>query len=297
MLTLAGLLFFLESLQPGTLPSQWRPSGPNCPDTSAWQVHEYNANLYILRESGCKHYEKPFLYLIFGEKRALLQDTGAGQSGIDTLIPSLLDQWAKRNNREKAPPLLVIHSHGHSDHTAGDQKLAALPAVTLIPARADAIETALKMPGWPTQLGTIDLGGRVLDAIPIPGHDPASLALYDRQTGLLFTGDTLYPGRLYVRDFPAFVASVDRLVEFTRTRPVAHILGTHIEQSRTPFVDYKVGTVHQPGEAPLELASGDLFELQAALAAMNGKPRKVSLARFTIVPVIALPEPVKRLPH
>jgi len=31
-----------------------------------WQVHEYNADFYIIRESGCTHYEKPFIYLIFG---------------------------------------------------------------------------------------------------------------------------------------------------------------------------------------------------------------------------------------
>ena len=44
----------------------------------------------------------------------------------------------------------------------------------------------------------------------------ASIALYDRRTGLLLTGDTLYPGRLYVRDGPAFAASIQRLVAFTR---------------------------------------------------------------------------------
>ena len=34
--------------------------------------------------------------------------------------------------------------------------------------------------------------------IPIPGHDVASIALYDRVTGNFMTGDSLYPGRLYV---------------------------------------------------------------------------------------------------
>jgi hypothetical protein len=43
------------------------------------QVHEYNDNFYILRESGCINYEMPFLYLIFGDRKALLEDTGAGQ--------------------------------------------------------------------------------------------------------------------------------------------------------------------------------------------------------------------------
>lgn len=276
-------------LETGSLPRQWRPAGPNCLEVPDWQIHEYNPDLFILRESGCTHYEKPFLYLFFGQDRALLQDTGAGDPDIDRVIPRLLAQWAKRNNRPAPPPLLVVHSHSHGDHTAGDQKLAALPGVTVIPAKPEAIEKAIGATNWPSNPGSIDLGGRVLDAIPIPGHDSADLALYDRRTGILFTGDTLYPGRLYIRDFAAYTASIGRLVEFTATRPVAHILGTHIEQSRTPFADYKVRTVYQPDEAVLELAKGDLLELHAALLAQQGKPRRLALARFTIFPRVALP--------
>ncbi|MFN0103195.1 MAG: MBL fold metallo-hydrolase [Bryobacteraceae bacterium] len=289
MNTLIGILLLADTIQTGALPRQWRPSGPNCAEVPDWQVHEYNPNFYIIRESGCTNYEKPFLYLIFGENRALLQDTGAGETDIDRLIPRLLAQWAVRNKRAAPPPLLVIHSHSHGDHTSGDQKLAALPGVTVIPARPEAIEKAINLQNWPQQIGTIDLGGRVLDAIPIPGHDTADLALYDRQTGLLLTGDTLYPGRLYVRNFPAYVESINRLVTFTNSRPVAHILGTHIEQSRTPFVDYKVRTVYQPDEAVLELSRGDLLELQAALSAMQGKPQRRELSRFTIFPRVVLP--------
>ncbi|MBL8236030.1 MAG: MBL fold metallo-hydrolase [Bryobacterales bacterium] len=288
MNTLIGLLLAIEGLQTGTLPRQWRPSGPNCAEVPAWQVHEYNANLYIIRESGCTNYEKPFLFLFFGEKRALLQDTGAGMTDVDRLIPELLAQWAKRANRP-VPPLLVVHSHSHSDHTSGDKKLAALHNTTVIPAKPEAIEAAFQMPGWPQKLGEIDLGGRILDAIPIPGHDTADLALYDRLTGLLLTGDTLYPGRLYIRDFPAYVESIDRLVKFTKSWPVAHILGTHIEQSRTPFTDYKIRTVYQPDETVLELTRGDLLELQSELAAMAGKPRRRELSRFTIFPRVSLP--------
>jgi glyoxylase-like metal-dependent hydrolase (beta-lactamase superfamily II) len=285
---LIGILLALESLQTGSLPRQWRASGPNCTEVPDWQVHEYNANLFILRQSGCTNYEKPFLYLFFGESRALLQDTGAGTTDIDRVIPRLLAQWASRNNRP-VPPLLVIHSHSHGDHTSGDKQLAALPNVTVIPAVPEAIASALNLSAWPTQPGTIDLGGRILDAIPIPGHDTADLALYDRLTGILFTGDTLYPGRLYIRNFPAYVDSINRLVQFTASRPVAHILGTHIEQSRTPFADYKVRTVYQPDEAVLELSRGDLLELQAALASMEGKPRRLPLSRFTISPRVSLP--------
>ena len=67
------------------------------------------------------------------------------------------------------------------------------------------------IPSWPDGFGKIDLGGRVIDVFPIPGHDVLSLAYYDRQTGILDAGDSLYPGRLYVKDFPAFVASTERM--------------------------------------------------------------------------------------
>jgi glyoxylase-like metal-dependent hydrolase (beta-lactamase superfamily II) len=278
-------------VEPGTLPRQWRVSGPDCVEVPDWQVHAYNANLYILRESGCTNYEKPFLYLFFGQDRALLQDTGAGDTDVDRVVAKLIADWSKKNGRTSPLPLLVVHSHSHGDHTSGDAKLAKLPNTTVVVAKTEAIEKELGVtPGtWPEWSSTIDLGGgRVLDAFPIPGHDVASLALYDRKTGLLLTGDTVYPGRLYVRDFPAFAKSIPRLCTFTQTRPVAHVLGTHIEQSRTPFTDYKVRTVHQPDEAVLELSRGDLLELNEALTAMGTTPKRQALAKFTITPLIRM---------
>src|SRR5579859_1447978 len=69
----------------GVLPQAWRTGGPKCMEAPDWQIHEYNSDFYILRESGCTHYEKPFLYMIFGGDKALLLDTGAGQ--VDTRTP------------------------------------------------------------------------------------------------------------------------------------------------------------------------------------------------------------------
>jgi glyoxylase-like metal-dependent hydrolase (beta-lactamase superfamily II) len=83
-------------------------------------VHEYNPNFFILRQSGCIHYEKPFLYLIFGRDKALLEDTGAGQIDTASIVTNLVAKWAKRNNKTGPVPLIVVHSHSHGDHTAGD---------------------------------------------------------------------------------------------------------------------------------------------------------------------------------
>jgi hydroxyacylglutathione hydrolase len=290
LLIVAAAPAMSQSLQTGILPREWRTGGPNCLTIPDWQVHEYNPDLYILRESGCSHYEKPFLYLIFGKEKALLQDTGAGKTEVQLVVKRLIDQRAAA--RKEAPvPLLVVHSHSHGDHTSGDAKFASLPNTTVIPAQVDGTKKAIGITNWPEELGRIDLGGRVLNAIPIPGHDVVDLALYDAQTGLLFTGDTVYPGRLYVRDFPQYIASIGRLVEFTRDKPVAHILGTHIEQSRTPFVDYKVETRYQPDEHALELTRGDLLELHAALLRIKDAPVTLPLANLTITPRRPAPQP------
>jgi glyoxylase-like metal-dependent hydrolase (beta-lactamase superfamily II) len=273
-------------IEPGVLPDRWNVSGPKCMEMPAWQVHEYNPNFFILRQSGCIHYEKPFLYLIFGRDKALLEDTGAGQIDTAPFVMDLVAKWAKRNNKTAPVPLLVLHSHSHGDHTAGDAGFANLPNVQLVKANVPELQKAFGIKNWPTDIVPIDLGARTVDLIPIPGHDVAGIALYDRQTGILLTGDSFYPGRLYVGDaeFPAFVASHQRMVTFTKDKPVAHILGTHIEQTRTPFVDYPRGTVYQPDEHVLELTRGVLLELNETLTGLNGKLQRVALRDVILSP-------------
>ena len=272
-------------LEPGQLPATWLTCGPNPVSVPDWQVHEYNDNFYILRESGCTNYEKPFLYLIFGDKKALLEDTGAGPGKVQTapIVMDLLDKWAKKTNHAPVQ-LLVVHSHGHGDHTAGDKQFQAIPEVEFIPPTAEAMQKLAGITNWPTDPGTIDLGGRILDVIAIPGHHAASIALYDRKTGNLLTGDSLYPGRLYVSDFDAYVASAKRLADFARTHLIAHVLGTHIEQSATPYLDYPVRTTYQPNEHRLELTRANVLELEAGFESMHGKPEKLALPEFTIQP-------------
>lgn len=275
----------VPTIETGVLPATWLVAGPNCLEVPDWQIHEYNASFYILRESGCTNYEKPFLYLIFGRDKALLVDTGAGQT-VDTAatVQKLIAKWQKRNQHPDPIALVVAHSHGHGDHVSGDKGFDGMANVTLVAANPEAEQKAFGIAKWPEDPGSIDLGDRIIDVLAIPGHQPAHLAYYDRKTAILLTGDHLYPGRLYVSDFPAYLASTRRLVDFTATRPVAHILGCHVEQSSTPFVDYPVGTVYQPHEHPLELSRGNLLELMAGLENMKDQPKKLALRDITIAP-------------
>jgi hydroxyacylglutathione hydrolase len=275
-------------IEKGVLPASWATGGPNCLEQPAWEIHEYNPTFYILRESGCTHYEKPFLYLIFGRDRALLTDTGAGESDAAAVTGKLIAKWLERNKRTSIA-LVVTHTHAHGDHVAGDKGFAGLPNVTLIAPTVEAEQKAYGIAKWPEQPGQIDLGDRVIDVLAIPGHEKSHLAYYDRRTGILLMGDHLYPGRLYVTDFPAYLASTRRVVEFTEGKPVTHILGNHIEQSSTPYVDYVVGTKYQPQEHSLELGRSHLLELLNGLEQQHGQPKRVLYRDFTIDPKPASP--------
>jgi glyoxylase-like metal-dependent hydrolase (beta-lactamase superfamily II) len=147
------------------------------------------------------------------------------------------------------------------------------------------VQSFFGITNWPTQIVQYDLGGRILDVIPIPGHLGACIALYDRKTKLLFTGDTLYPGRLYVADFNAYQASVQRLVDFTEKNDVSYVLGTHIEMQNVPGQQFTLGSTSHPNEHVLQLRRSHLVELLNGVLGMHGEPRVESHDDFVIVPV------------
>jgi glyoxylase-like metal-dependent hydrolase (beta-lactamase superfamily II) len=230
------------------------------------------------------------VFLFFGAERALLLDSGSRNGHIGVQIDLTVHRWLRRNRRSSIP-LTVVHTHGHGDHVAGDEELRALSdpgmPVTVIPATVEANKTFYGMSRWPDEAGKVDLGGRILDAIAIPGHHAAGVALYDRQTGLLFTGDSVYPGRLYIQDLPAYQDSNRRLLRFTEDKVVTHILGNHIEQRRLPFADYPVGTLYQPEEHELALPRSVLWEIDAGIQSMRGRPQRLVFRDFSLVPAAA----------
>ena len=66
-----------QRIHDGVLPTRMFAGGSVCTGTPSLKVHAYNANTFILRQPACTNYEKRFLYLLFGWRRALLRDTAA----------------------------------------------------------------------------------------------------------------------------------------------------------------------------------------------------------------------------
>lgn len=251
----------------------------------AFQVQSIDAETFVIRQSVRTNFEAPFLYLLFGHDRALLLDSGAGGTPVRPTVDAIIDAWSVRHGGRRIP-LVVAHSHGHGDHHQGDIEFAARPDTVIVGLGAPAVAAFFGIANWPTDIGKFDLGGRMLEIIPTPGHEPAHVMVLDAANRLLLTGDSLYPGRLYVPidRFAAFRDSIDRVVTATRDRGVRHLLGAHVEMRRTPGEDYAQAATSHPDEHPLELPYARLLELQSALHAQTGEPVRETHADFIIVP-------------
>lgn len=127
-------------------------------------------------------------FLIVGQQRALLLDTGAEACDLMGMI------------REITPlPLVVLNTHGDGDHTANNNQFRDIHAhpdefATIRRFRPDLTSTLHPI----TALSAFDLGDRVLHVIETPGHTPGSICLLDRKNRILFSGDTLSYGPVFL---------------------------------------------------------------------------------------------------
>lgn len=293
--TLLVLSFFLiSSCKPSVdktidLNAQhWIHGSENCEDNidPPIQVIKYNSTTYILRQNKCTNYEAPFMFLFFGDDKALLMDTGAtAEADIFPLyktVNKLINDWAEKHG---AVYLVVAHTHKHGDHYAADGQFIGKPNTTVIGLDVEDLTTFFNISNWPEDIVIFDLGNRLMKIIPIPGHEASSIAVYDTATKILLTGDTFYPGRLYVKDWNTFKQSIKRLVNFTETHEISNILGNHIEMTQTPGVDYPMNTIYQPNEHHLPLNVTTLKSLSDALTMLGDTATKEVHDSFIIYPI------------
>ena len=260
----------LSEPTPGSLPGEWNIGAKDClaSPQPPLRVHTYEPQTFILRQNPCASFEANFIYLLIGSDKALLIDTGAvadpqAMPLAKTVMELLPDKEGKKL------PLVVAHTHRHLDHRAGDSQFASLPSVQVVPFDLEGVQAFFGFTNWPNGIAHIDLGGRTVDVIPTPGHNPTHVSFYDDRTGILFSGDFLLPGRLLIEDAGAYRESAVRVVDYLKRRPLTHILGGHIELNAAGHA-YRFGSHYHPNEHRLELARADLAALPAAFDRFNG---------------------------
>ena len=229
-----------------------------------WALQNIDANTYAIGEP--RYYQVNYAYLIVGTRRALLFDAGSGTRDITGVVTSLTHL-----------PVTVMPSHLHFDHTGGIAPFTSVALIDLPDTRADVtngkftpcryeylgmidrlVPPTFRVTEWVKPGTTIDLGGRTLRVIHVPGHTHSSVALYDETTHQLFAGDFIYPTTLY-----AFLPGAS-LAEYRATTQ---------ELLATLPSDVKIWTAHccRAGErtsAPW-LAMTDLSDLNVALTAIQ----------------------------
>ncbi|MEO0359853.1 MAG: MBL fold metallo-hydrolase [Pseudomonadota bacterium] len=175
------------------------------------------------------------IWHVRGRGRDMLVDSGMGVVSLVEWVPLV---------RER--PVTAVASHTHFDHIGCHHEFAdrcvhraeadllaaptrkntlADPYVTdeifhaLPPAPYESRTYAVKAAPATRLLedgDVIDLGDRAFEVIHTPGHSPGGIALYEKATETLFSGDIVYDGPLiedtYHADAADYVASMKRLL-------------------------------------------------------------------------------------
>ena len=253
----------------------------------ALEIFRYDQSSYILRQNMCLSFEAPFIYVLFGDEKVLVLDTGATESTLDFPLYETVQSLIKERSEQDGKPekkLLVIHSHSHRDHYTGDSQFEGKPNVTLVKPDNAAMVEFFAFSKWPDGKAYVELGGRKLTIIPTPGHQEEGISVYDPQTKWLLTGDTFYPGYIYVKNWNDYRKSIARLVLFSKTHEVSTVLGAHIEMTDKSGEYYPIGTIYQPNEAPLALLPENLAALNSELK-KSDKPSNIILNEFIVAPM------------
>lgn len=257
----------------------------------ALEVRALDDATYALRQSTRVSAEAPIGYLICGRERALLLDTGdeadPTKCPLQQTVDALLAEWAQQQG-VPSPSLIVAHTHGHNDHTKGDVQFADRPDTTVVGKDVDVVRRFFGLSEHPYQAVEFALGGRTLLIISTPGHDARSITTIDPAAGLMFSGDTAYPGRLYVDDLAAAKSSLAAMVDLAETHGVHTVLGAHVEND-THGGDFPVMTRFHRDEAGFSLTVDQLRALRDQLQRVEGKGIHVGTPMTMYVDNPALP--------
>lgn len=212
-----------------------------------YEVHHLSDDVSLILEKHVAPWLRCNIWHVRGRDSDLIIDTGMG-------LRPLVKEVAALSER----PITAIMTHCHFDHAGGlhqfetrcghkcEASIIANPTAANTVADSGYIRaetfTALPWQGFRhedyqvkpaplTQIidegDVIDLGDRVFQIYHLPGHSPGSIALFEKTTGTLFSGDVVYDGdlldNLYHSDPALLEASLRRVLSL----PVTTVHGGH----------------------------------------------------------------------
>ena len=206
---------------------------------SRWfDVNYLGDRIYCIEEP--KSSQGNVSYLILGDDRAIIFDTGCGENEEvhGTKIKYIIDQ-------NTTLPVTLIQSHFHFDHNQNIHEFEQIGFPDL-PALRDRVEenglfqfrqedlfygnypSEITVDEWFPMESDIDLGGRAIQLIHVPGHSDEAVAIVASSSKMILLGDFLYNGTLFLfhnDDLAVYQHTVDHLNSLLT--PEFRLFGAH----------------------------------------------------------------------
>lgn len=178
-------------------------------------------NFYAIEEGGVR------MFLILGQDRAMLVDTGFGTGDLKAFVETLTDK-----------PVFVVTTHGDGDHLGCHDRFEE---IYLHPCDIDYISSKGKPapaihPLWDGDV--LSVGDYAFTVLHLPGHTPGSVMLLEKNKRILIAGDAVQTGSIYMfgagRSVPTYLHSMEKLNAMKDAFDV--ILPSHSEMPVAPSV-------------------------------------------------------------
>ncbi len=175
--------------------------------------HQINDHLWV--GNGHLMYNES-VYLVEGEKRALLIDTGTRMDHLDEIVAGLTSK-----------PVTVALTHTHGDHAG------AVKWFDEIWAMQEGVGQLKSYKGKVNLLKNhqmFDLGGRKLEVVFTPGHTNDSAIFVDKEAHMALSGDAFGSTNLLMtQPLPVFIRTAKETLELMNKQGIYYMLPGHFD--------------------------------------------------------------------
>ena len=165
----------------------------------SYMPYKITENTWVISFMGGTEY----MYLLEGEEKALLIDTGYGVGNLREFVEKLTDK-----------PILVTNTHFHPDHSAGNGEFEEVMVAKDWEIDAPSVYADGQIPFDISRLpypnyrkviikdgDVIDLGNRSIKVLDVlPAHCNSSLFFYDKENNMIFVGDEIEAAQVNMFD-------------------------------------------------------------------------------------------------
>ena len=165
------------------------------------EIIKIDENTWRIEDAGVR------FFLLAGEKKALLIDSGMQVHNAKEIAEDIVNL-----------PVELLNTHGDRDHVGSNDEFDSF---YMNPAEASNYYNTNQKTGTiipVTDGDIIDLGGRELEIITLPGHTPGSIAVLDKNNRALISGDPIQDGNIFMfgvqREMHAYLLSLEKLEKY-----------------------------------------------------------------------------------